>query len=444
MAGAVVAGLALLAIAIGTLWLNTFIHSEAFKTEVESRASRTLGGPVQIQSIDFDVFHGVKLQGLATRINAGHAGGQGALEVHVASANCAYSWSDLFQRRLRLTGVTLEQPKIVLTKQPATPMAPSEPAPVTAVTPSGPITTGGQGTAMPFQFVLDRARVNDGSVSVQDANGALMVELKGVNAEANTSGYYEGKDVTGTLRIADITASNLHVTNFSTPFSYRQGALDAKPFDASAFGGKIAGDYQMGNAGPSVLDLNAKGLDVAQLTAATNSNLSAKLSGSIDLQSKWRGVETGVLDGEGDAQLANGKLEGVRILHDLSQILRVKELDAPVITQAKTHFVVQNRQTKFIGLQVDSPIFQITGDGTIDFNGNLNANLVLVLTRDAMAKLPKAAADSFVQQQDGSGSIAFQVTGTTSDPRTDLAARLLMQNTQIKNVINKALNKFFH
>ncbi|MGB8296066.1 MAG: AsmA-like C-terminal region-containing protein, partial [Polyangia bacterium] len=131
-------------------------------------------------------------------------------------------------------------------------------------------------------------------------------------------------------------------------------------------------------------------------------------------------------------------------LHDLSQILRVKELDAPVITQAKTHFVVQNRQTKFIGLQVDSPIFQITGDGTIDFNGNLNANLVLVLTRDAMAKLPKAAADSFVQQQDGSGSIAFQVTGTTSDPRTDLAARLLMQNTQIKNVINKALNKFFH
>jgi hypothetical protein len=106
--------------------------------------------------------------------------------------------------------------------------------------------------------------------------------------------------------------------------------------------------------------------------------------------------------------------------------------------------VVQNRQTKFIGLQLNSPIFQITGDGTVGFNGALDANLVLILTRDSMAKLPKELAGSFVQQQDGTGSIAFQVTGTTANPQTDLAERLLMQNTQIKNVLNKALNKFFH
>jgi len=469
IAGAVVAGLAVLAIAIGALWLNTFIHSEAFKAEVESRASQSLGGPVQIQSIDFDIFHGVKLQGLVTQIDPSHAGGQGALKVQVASVNCAYAWSELFQRRLRLTGVTLDKPQIVLTKQPTAPLAPADAVPVTAATPSGPVTgeAAGQGTAMPFQFVLDRVKVSDGGVSVQDANGTSMVELQGVNAEADTSGYYEGKDVTGTLKIAEIVVPpNLHITNFSTPFSCGQigvhatafeasafpnskvayGAIvaGAKSIEASAFNGRIAGDYVMGGSGPSILNLNGKGLDVAQLTAATISNSSAKLSGSLDLQSKWRGVETGDLNGEGDAQLANGKLEGVRILHDLSQVLRVKELDAPVITQAKTHFLVQNRQTKFIGLQVDSSIFQITGDGTIDFNGNLNANLVLILTRNAMAKLPKEAAASFVQQQDGAGSIAFRVTGTTANPQTDLATRLLMQNTQIKNAIDKALNKFFH
>ncbi len=78
--GAVVVGLAILAIAIGVLWLNTFIHSPAFKAEVESKASQTLGGPVQVQSIDFDVFRGVKLQGLVTQIDPSHAGGQGALK----------------------------------------------------------------------------------------------------------------------------------------------------------------------------------------------------------------------------------------------------------------------------------------------------------------------------------------------------------------------------
>jgi uncharacterized protein involved in outer membrane biogenesis len=437
---AVVLGLAVLAIAIGALWLNTFIHSPAFKTEVESRASQTLGGPVQIQAVDFDVFRGIQLQGLVTQIDPSHAGGQGALKVQVASANCTYSLIDLLSRKLRLTGVTLDKPQIVLTKQPTEP-APAQPLP-------GGMDSGaaaGPGTAVPFQFVLDWAKVNNGSVSVQDASGASMVDLQGVNAEADTSAYYAGNDITGKVRVADIVVpTNLHVTNFSTPFTYGRGALSAKPFDASAFGGTIAGGYDMGNSGPSILDFNGKGFDVAQLTAATVSRSSAKLSGSLDLQSKWRGVETGALDGEGDAQLSNGKLEGVRILQELSSVLKIKELNSPDITSAKTHFVVQNQQTKFIGLQLNSPIFQITGDGVVGFNGSLNANLVLVLTRDAMGKLPKEVAASFVQQQDGTGSIAFQVTGTTSNPQTDLATRLLLQNTQIKNVINKALNKFFH
>jgi uncharacterized protein involved in outer membrane biogenesis len=447
IAVAVVVGVVVLAIAIGALWLNSFIHSTAFKTEVESRASQAVGSPVQIASIDFDILHGVKLEGLVTQIDPSHAGGQGALKIQVASVNCAYAWSDLFQRRLRLTGITLDQPQVVLTKQATSPLISPDAAPV-ASTPSGPVASDASsagGSSLPFQFVLDEAKVNGGSVSVLDATGASVVDLQGVNASANTSGYYDGGDVTGTLRIATVTVPpNLKVTDFSSPFNYRQGAMAAKPFDASAFGGKIAGDYQLGNTGPSVLNLNAKGLDVAQLTAATISNSSAKLSGSLDLQSKWRGAESGMLDGEGDAQMSNGKLEGVKILQEVSQVLKIKELNSPIINTAQTHFVVQNQQTKFIGLQINSPIFKITGDGTIDFNGNLNANLVLILTRDAMNKMPKELAASFVQQQDGTGSIAFQVTGTTSNPQSDLATRLLMQNTQIKNVINKALNKFFH
>jgi hypothetical protein len=366
--------------------------------------------------------------------------------MQVASVNCAYSWSDLFQGKLRLTGVTLDQPQIVLTKQPTEPMAPQNPPPATASTPSGPLTGGssGQGSYVPFQFVLDRAKISNGSVSVRDASGASTVDLKGLNAEADTSGYYEGKDVTGTLRVASATASNLQVSDFSTPFTYSNGALNAEPFDASAFDGKIAGGYDLTVPGPSVLDLNAKGLDMLKLTAATVSNSSAKLSGSLDFNSKWRGIETGELNGEGDAQLSNGRLEGVRILQDVSQVLRINELNDPVISSARTHFVVAGRQTKFIGLQIISPAFQITGDGVAGFDGGLNANLVLILTRDAMARLPKQVAASFVQQQDGTGSIAFQVTGTVSNPQTDLPSRLLLQNTQIQNAINKALNKFFH
>ena len=142
--------------------------------------------------------------------------------------------------------------------------------------------------------------------------------------------------------------------------------------------------------------------------------------------------------------MSNGKLENVRMLQDVSSILRVKELSEPVITKAPTHFVVRNRVLNFNGLQLNSPLFGLTGNGVVGFNGSLSADLVLVLTRDAMGRLPRELSGSFVQQPDGTGTIAFHISGTTSNPQTDLPQRLLMQNLQIKNVANKLLNKFFH
>jgi hypothetical protein len=436
-----VVGVVVLAIAVGALWLNSYIHSAAFKADVETRASQAVGGPVTIQSINFDIFHGVKLEGFVTQVDPSHAGGQGALNVNIASVNCGYAWSDIFQRKLRFTGVTFAQPQIVLTKQPTAPLTASPTSPATASTPRGPLSGG---SSMPFEIALDRAKISDGSLLILDAGGTPMVDFKGVDASADTSGYFDGKDVTGTLKIADMQGSNLHVTSFSTPFTYHANLLDAKPFEGSAFNGTLAGAYHFDGTSASTLELNAKGLDVAQLTAATSSGSSAHLTGSLDFQSKWLGAESGDPNGEGDAQLVNGKLEGVKILHEVGQVLKINEIEEPIISSAKTHFVVHDRQTRFIGLQLNSSFFQLTGDGTIGFNSSLDANLVLILNRDAMGKLPKEVAASFVQQQDGSGSIAFHVTGTTADPKTDLAMRLLMQNTQIKNVINKALNKFFH
>ena len=440
--GAVVIGLLIIAIAVGSLWLNSFIHSPEFKSEVESRASQSLGGAVQVQAIDFDILHGVKLQSFVTQIDPAHAGGQGALKVQVASVNCTYSLFDLLSRRLRLTGVTLDQPQIVLTKQATTPLEQAQVTPGSPSTSTNP--SPGADSSMPFQFVLDSVKVNDGVVSVQDASGAPVADLKGVNANVNTSGYYDGRDVTGTLKINSIVASGYEIQSFSTPIAFHQNYISAKPFDASAFNGYFGGDFLLDGTGPSVLNLNAKGLNMDQLMAATVSSSSAKLTGTLDFQSKWRGAEAGEINGEGDAQLTGGKLEGVRMLNEASSLLRVKELHDPIISKAQTHFVVQNRQTKFIGLQVDSTLFRLTGDGVVGFNGAIDANLVLILSRDAMSKIPKEASGSFVQQQDGTGSIAFHVSGTTSNPQTNLAERLLLQNIQIKNVLNKALNKFFH
>jgi hypothetical protein len=442
--GAVIIGVAALAIAVGAIWLNTFIHSPAFKAEVESRASASIGGPVQIEEIDFDVLHGIKLKGLVTQIDSNHTGGQGALKVNVAQVNCTYSLGDLLAGKLRLTGVVLDQPQIALTKQPTDSLQPA-PAASESGSSSGSSSSGSGGSL--FQFVLDRAKISNGSFNLLDADGATTVSLHGINASADTSGFVDGKDITGSLKIAQIAASGMSVTSFSTPFTYHANYLNASKLEATAYGGNLAGDFLMdASSGPSTLTLNGNGLNVEQLTAATSSGSSAHLTGSLDFQSKWRGVETGVLDGEGDAQMTNGKLENVKILQDIGNALRIDELSQPVISKAITHFSVHDRQTDFNGLQVTSPIFSITGHGTIGFDGSLRADLVLILTRDAMSRLPKQLANSFVQQSDGTGTIGFQVGGTTSNPSTDLPEKLLIQGAQkqLKGKLNKLLNNFFH
>ncbi len=429
-----------LAIAGGTAWLNSYVHSDAFRHEVETRASDSLGGPVQIQSIDFSLFGGVKLKGMVTQLDSNHVDGQGTLIANIESVDCHCALIPLLRRQLELTGLTLQKPQIVLTRQTSVPVPPSPSAQAGGAVPEAASSAPGT----PFQFILKAARINEGSVSIRDVSGVSMADLQGIVIDADTSGYYNGNDITGKVKIADLALpSNLHLTDFSSPFTYRTGAISAKPIEATAFNGKLAGEYTLGATGPSLLVVNGKGLDVGQLGRTANPNSTTRLSGSLDLQSNWRGVETGQLNGEGDLQLTDGKLEGVSVLHDLGSILKIKELNEPLLKKVTSHFLVASGQTQFSGLQIDGGVFSMTGGGTIGADGGLSADMVLILTPASMGRMPKEVAMFFVQQTDGSGTVAFHVGGTVSNPQTDLATRLFIQNMKVKNVISKALNKFF-
>jgi hypothetical protein len=440
-----------LAIALGAVWLNTFIHSDAFRHEMETRASGSFGGPVQIQGIDLGLFSGIKLQEVEAQLDARHLNGPDALTAKVENVDCAYALGELLHRRLELTSVTLVRPSIVLT--------PQTPAEAKPIAPSDAAETGettAQGTP-PFAFVLKGLKVKEGSFTIRDASGAGVVDLQGIDATVNTSGYYESKDVTGTVKIAAVTLpGNFNLTDFSSPVTYsrEKNSLSITPMEASALGGRLGGDYEFTTAADpgnprqmtasSILQVNAKGLDMAQVSRVMNPGASSKLTGSLDLQSKWPNVGSGPARGEGDLQLTAGKLEGVRVLEDLSDVLRVKELRAPDLRKVQTHFQIADGLTRFTGLQLDAGVFQMTGDGTIGAGGSLSADMVMILSPDAMSRLPKEAALFFVQRPDGSATIGFHVGGTIANPQTDLATHLFIQNMKMQNVIGKALSHFFH
>ena len=430
----------LVALGPGTMWLNSFIHSDAFRHEVETKASAAAGGPVEIKQIDFSIWSGVKLDGLAVKLNTP----QGTIAAQVESVHCSYSILALFSRRLQFDAVTLVKPQIVLTQQAPSSVATPPPPPVAASSAPSP-QEAQSGKTSPVQVVLESAHISDGSLAIRDATGATKANLQGIQVSADTGGYYNGTDITGKIRIATIALpQNLTVTDFSTPFTYRTGTVSVGPIAAAAFGGRITGDYHLAPGATSLLTVNATGIDVAQVGHAANPNASTVLSGLLALQSKWHGAETGKLTGEGDAQITGGKLQGVPVLHDLAVALRVRELSEPVLKSVTTHFQVANGTTRFSNLRIESDVFDMTGDGSIDPQGRLDANMVLTLHGEAMGVVPGAVASVFSKLPGGAGSIPFHIGGTVGNPQTDLSTRAFLSGSKVQNTIKKAINHFFH
>jgi hypothetical protein len=436
----IVGVLLMLAMGPGTIWLNSFVHSDAFRNEVETKIGQTAGGKVKIKQIDAGIFIGVRLSGFVTKVNTP----QGTVAARVESINCSYSLLALLERKLQFNRVTLVDPDVVLTQQPPSTVATLAPSP-TLENKAPSAEEAGSGKTSPFAVVLDSARISDGHLAIRDETGATKADLQGVQASADTAGYYEGKDVTGTLSIANVALpQNLKLTDFSTPFTFRTGAISASPYEASTFGGKLTGDYTLPPTGPSLLDVNGTGLDVAQIGKAASPGSPSSLSGSLALQSKWHGVETGKLAGEGDAQITGGKLSGVSVLHDLATILQIRELSDPDLKHVSVHFEVANGSTHFSDLRIESEVFDMTGNGVIDPQGRVDANMALTLHSGAMGALPGAAVSVFSKLPGGGGSIPFHISGTLSSLHTNLSSNVFSPAAKAAKSVNKEINRLFH
>jgi len=418
-----------------TEWINSLVHTDAFRHEIESRASAAAGGQIEIQDIEFNLWRGVQLRGLVTKL----ATPQGTVAAKVESVNCSYSLFALLRRRLQLDRITLEKPQVELTQEPAS-NVPTPSAGGKTVTHARASSSG----APPLQVVLESEKISDGRLTIADASGAMKADLQGIQATADTGGFYDGGDVSGQMSIALIALpKNLAITDFSTPFKGHVGAMEADPFEAKAFGGTITGHYHLDPDGsPSTLDVTASDLDVAQIGRTANPDSSTTLSGSLTLQSTWRGVETGTLTGEGDAEITHGQLHGVAMLNHLGSLLHIRGLSDPALKIVTTHFDVAGGTTHFSHLRIDSDAFDLAGDGTITPDGHLDADLVLTLHGGAMGGVPGAAA-SLLSSVPGGKSIPFHLSGNIANPQTNLSPDLLNPAPQVQKV-EHALDKVSH
>ncbi len=424
----------ILGVGVGAVWLNSFIHSDSFRHEVEAHVSDAVGGEVEITKIDLGLFSEVKLEGLATKITTE----QGTITTQVQSVHCSYSLPALLSRHLNIDALTLVHPEMTLTQQPPS----AVPLPAKAIPPE----SGSNPTAKipPLQITLDSAKISEGHLLVKDSTGAIKADLQGIKSTADTSGYFGGKDVIGTVNIDTlILPKNLTLSDFSTSFIYNQGVVEAKPFKATAFSGTITGEYRLDPTGPSLLTIHADQVDMLQVGQAATPNSSTKLSGNLNLQSIWHGVETARLTGEGDAQITKAQMTGVVLLNELATALKLPGLRDPEFSKITTHFQVAHGTTHFDGLVMEAATFRMTGNGEIDPQGNLSADMVMILNADSMKRIPGIAATAFSKLPDGGGSIPFHLGGTSTNPESDFLTQAFIRGSKVQKTISNTLNQLF-
>jgi len=425
--------LSVLGVGIGAIWLNSFIHSDSFRHEMETRASDAVGGQVEIKQVDFGVFSGVKLDGLATKLTTD----QGTIVSQVQSVHCSYSLVALLDRRFKIGALTMVHPEITLTQQPPS----AVPMPKTA-----PKDSGNDSVAQtpPFQISLESAKITEGHLLIKDSSGAIKADVQGIKSTADTSGYFDGKDVTGTIYIDSVgLPQNLTISDISTSFIYNKDVIEAKPFKATAFSGTITGEYRLDPSGPSLMNVHAEQVDMLQVGQAATPNSPTKLSGMLNLQSIWHGVETARLTGEGDAQITGGQLKGVVLLNDLATALKLPVMRNPEFSKITTHFEVAHGTTHFDQLIMESSAFKMTGSGEIDPRGNLSANMVMTLNADSMKQIPGIATTAFSKLPDGSGSIPFHLGGTSTNPESDFLTKAFVNGSKVQKTISNTLNNLF-
>jgi len=423
----------------GALWVKSFIHSDAFRHDLETRAGDQLNGTVEIQQIDWNSWTAFQLDGLATKLVTD----QGTVVTQVESVNCSYSLTALLKQRVYLHGLIITKPHITLTQQPP-PVVPT-PAPPAPAKPNKATPAETQsGKTAPIHFMLEAAKIIDGEVTIKDSTGADKAELQGVQVTADAGGYFIGKEATGNLSVTTITLpKNVNFTDFSTPFTFRDGAYSASEIKGNAFSGQFTGNYKLEPGAASLLAINATNIDMTQVGLATKPDAPTKLSGTLALQSTWNAVETGKLTGQGAAQIVAAKLVGDPLINELAEAFRVPEMHDPDLQSIVVLFQVANGTTHFNNLKIVSASFEMSGSGDIDPKGNLNADMLLTLHPDAYAKIPPLAKTAFTQLPDGGGTIPFQLSGTTDRPQADSLTKAFISGSKVQQSIKNTLDKLF-
>lgn len=400
----------------GLAYLARSLETPAFRKALLDRISSAAGARFEARTLDVSLLDGVRLEGVTLSNPPPFEGSLAAAD----AVALRYRVFPLLRGRLEVSKLSAERPTLDLAMDARGVFnyerlgGPRQPSPSGA-------------SALPIALVISKLALDDARIVVRDPRGPL-VRVEGADLDASVrlaGGALEGE---GKLAIASVNLGDaFFVRDATAPLQASKGTLTLAPVRATVAGGDIRGDarVRLGNGFRFDARLKLQGAQLQKLLAEARAvqGMSGTVAGEATVEGTG-GVET--LSGSGQVQVDDCRATHVPLLALLSTLLQVPELARPELDECRATFTLGDGRMRTPSMSLKGPSVQLTGSGVTNLRSlAIDYDMKLALSDSLSRRIPlPEVRDAFRDRGDGFATIDFEVTGTTSAPRTDLALRL--------------------
>jgi len=461
---------------LAALLVNLYVESEGVRSRLESAVSKAIRMPVALTGVRFSFWSGLTVNGATI---PGAPGGEEPFLL-APKVSARLEWRPLFSRRLVIREVLIDSPKVVWTqtekgkwrlphteaeeekrekgreKRPKKEIGGDEaisavPSPSVGGAPStglaalpeeeslsegkrhAPPEQAGAGEkaqedGLEFRIVL--ARMQNATLHFLDRKGEPVAVFEGVTVDLPFAGKNEAR---GDVNIRKLTLHNtVVVEEITTPFVYEQGQLTLPQVNARIAGGALCGNYTLQpdeEGSPFSLGVEFSDVDLNRLISEVGADdalqkAEGKLHGRLDLAGASSEKKT--FQGKGWAELKAGRMEQYPFLQVLGQTLQIDELTRLELQQANLEVHVARSRVYVDRLTLDSTNLNLTAKGTVRFDGRLDLDAGLAVNEKIARRIPNWVYAGFREEPGGGNRrLPFSITGTLSNPETDLVKALM-------------------
>ena len=200
-------------------------------------------------------------------------------------------------------------------------------------------------------------------------------------------GSFDGRSlvVSGALDLSSVNLFDVHVTELTTPIEVRDGRASLPSIKGTLMGGEIIGSLAVDLESTPKFEahLAIEGIDLQNYARSLpgKQGYRGKVSGRVDLQGLGGDLHT--LTGGGEAHVAQGDLGKLPLWALLIKRLNLTPSTKTAFDQADVWFSIRNGMTTFNPIEFFGDAFSLHGRGTLDVQGEIDAKLRVLYSRDA-------------------------------------------------------------